>query len=83
MNDTLCRKNKHRKIIQIVIHNQYFILMETAVTQSADHSTPDRRARVRVLPGDTPPYTLMAPVECKLRRGCNVLPVPTQIMQGG
>ena len=41
-------------------------------------SIPHWRARVRGLPGDTPTCTLMGPGACKIRRGCNVLHVPSQ-----
>ena len=46
-------------------------------------SVPDRRARVRGWPGDTPPCTLMASGACKIRRGPNVLQIPIQIISLG
>ena len=46
-------------------------------------SAPDRRARVRDLPSETSPNTLMVPGACKIRRGCNILQVPMQIIPLG
>ena len=33
--------------------------------------------------GETPPCKLMAPDACKIRRGCNVLEVPIQVLPLG
>ena len=48
-------------------------LASAAVALSSEYSIPDRRARVRGSPSETPPCTLMAPGACKIRRGYNVL----------
>ena len=50
--------------------------------QSAGHSVPDQRARVRDSPGKTPLCTLMAPDACKIHLKCYVLQVPIQIIPG-
>ena len=47
------------------------------------NSALDRRAQVRGSPGDTPPYTLMAPGASKIRHGFNVLQVSIQILHLG
>ena len=54
-----------------------------AVVLSAEHLAPDRRARVRSSPGETLPYTLMAPSACKIRRARNVLQVPMHNYNSG
>ena len=48
--------------------------------QWVESLAPDRRARVRGSPGEKLPCTLMAHGACKIRRGCNVLQVPIQII---
>ena len=53
-----------------------------AVVLSVDHSAPDRRARVRDSPDETPPWTLMTP-GAKICCGCNVLQVPIQNYTSG
>ena len=55
----------------------------TTIAQSVESSAPDRRTGVRSSAGEKPPCTLMAPGECKIRRGCNVLKVPIQIIRLG
>ena len=54
-----------------------------AVGKSDEFSAPDRRARVRGSPGLTLTGMLIAPVAYKVRRGCNVLYVPVQIIPLG
>ena len=49
------------------------------VSQLAEHSAPDRRARVQGSPGEILPCTLKAPGACKIPRGCNVLHFPTKL----
>ena len=61
-------------------HFPFLIFPGPAVAQSVEYSAPDRRARVRGSPGEKPPCTLMAPGVCKIRRECNVLEVPIQII---
>ena len=53
------------------------------MAKSDESSAPDRRARVRGSPIETLPCTLVAPGACKIRRGCNILKVPIQIMPLG
>ena len=50
----------------------FFLAERSAVVLSVGLSAPNRRTRVRGSPGETPPCTPMAPVVCKVRRGCNV-----------
>ena len=50
------------------------------MAESAEHLAPDRRARFRNSFGKTTPCVLMAPVERKICRECNVLQVPIQII---
>ena len=50
------------------------------MTLSAECSAPGKRARIRCLPGETPPCTLMVSGACKIHRGCNVLQVPCQLL---
>ena len=40
-------------------------------------------ARIRSSPAEKPPCALMAPGACKIRRECNVLQIPTQIIPLG
>ena len=47
--------------------------------QSAEHSGPVQRARVRGSPGGTPTCTLMTPGACKIRHEYNVFHIPIQI----
>ena len=54
-----------------------------AVGKSDEHSDPDRRARIRVSPGVSPPCTLMTPGACKIRRGYNLLQVYIKIKSLG
>ena len=54
--------------------------LSPGVSKSNEHSAPNRRAQVRGSSGEKPPCTLMAPGACKIRRGCNVLQVPIQII---
>ena len=51
--------------------------------KSDEHSAPYWRARVRGSPDETSPCTLMASGACKIRRGCNILQVPIQIIPLG
>ena len=53
------------------------------VAKPAEYSALDRRTFTRNSLGDTPPCMLMAPVACKILRGCNVLQVPIQIIPLG
>ena len=53
------------------------------MAQTADRSSLDRRARVRVSLGETEPCTLIAPGAYEIRRGCSVFQVPTQIIPLG
>ena len=54
--------------------------MWLAVAKMDGHSAADRRSRALDSPGETLPCTLMAPGARKIRRGCNVLQVPVQII---
>ena len=54
-----------------------------AVAKLVEYSAPDRKTRVRGSPGEKPPCTLMASSACKIRRECNVLQVPIQIIPLG
>ena len=54
-----------------------------AVAESNELSALVRKARVRDSPGVTLPCMLMTPGACKIRRGCNVLQVPIQIIPLG
>ena len=60
-------------------HNSHsetmFMQVWAAVVKSDEHSAPDRRVRIRGLPGETLLCTLMAPGACKICRECNVLQV--------
>ena len=58
-------------------------MKKPAVAKSDEHSAPAWRARVRGLPGETLPCTLMVPGACKMLRGCNVLQVPIQMIPLG
>ena len=64
----------------ILLHKRFFFLLSVsfhsisyfasgpAVAKSDEPSASERRARVRGLPGETLPCTLMAPGACKIRR---------------
>ena len=70
-----------KKLIYItfwIFKDRYLFSIGAAIAQSVESSTPNRRARIRGSP--KLPRTLMAPGVCKIRRGCNVLQVPTQII---
>ena len=54
-----------------------YINVGEAVVQCVEHPAPDRIAWIRGSPGETLLYMLLAPGACKIRRGCNVLQVPT------
>ena len=53
------------------------------MAESDERSALDLRARVRDSPGERLPCTLVAPGACKIRRGCNVLQVPMQVIPLG
>ena len=61
-------------------HGGKRIIKSPVVGKSDEHPALYRKARVRGSPGETPPCTLMSPGACKIRRGCNVLQVPIQII---
>ena len=50
---------------------------------SVEHSAPNRRARVLGSPGETPPWTLMVPSACEIRRAYNFLEVLIQNYASG
>ena len=52
-------------------------------TPYSNVNVPDISVRLVASPGEKPLCTLMAPGACKIRRGCNVLQVPIQIIPLG
>ena len=78
---------KNIEITSILSKNIFYVIFlyfcNAAIAQTAQHSALNRRAWVRSSLGEKPPSTLMAPGPCKIRRGCNVLQVPTQIVPLG
>ena len=60
-----------------------FLNLRDAVALLAEQSAPDRRSQVRDWSVETTSCTLMAPGAFKIRRACNVLQVPTQIISLG
>ena len=56
------------------------LVLKAMVAHSTEHSSTDRRTKVRSSAGRTPLCTLMAPGACKIWRGCDVLQVPIQII---
>ena len=53
---------------------------QAAVAQWVESSALDRGTLVRDSPSEKPSCRLMAPGACKIRRGCNALQVPIQII---
>ena len=75
IDDGLTVTSKREKVVR---KHAITILIGAAMALSVEHSTPDRRSRIRGSPGEIPPCTLTAPGVCKICRGCNVLQVTIQ-----
>ena len=68
------------KFITLMFVQDLFLNRRVAIAKTIETSASHRNPRVQGSSGEKPRYTLKVPGSCKIRRGCNVLQVPIQIM---